>query len=101
MKTILACGLVALVVALAGGCTEQSSQTSAQAVELRFSIEGMHCDGCVQAITTAVGNMDGVQACAVSLDEESATVTADDPALAAQIIEKINALGYTAQAAEG
>jgi copper chaperone CopZ len=73
----------------------------AEGIVLNFSVKGMHCDGCVNTITQAVSAMDGVLACEVSLDDERATITVNDAALAAAIIEKINALQYTATLMEG
>jgi copper chaperone CopZ len=74
---------------------------AAQTTVLHFAVEGMHCNGCVMAITDTVSRLEGVTACEVSLDEKSAAVTVNDPALAAKIIEEISALGYTAELAGG
>jgi len=74
---------------------------NAETTVLHFDVSGMHCQGCVNMITTVVSRLDGVVDCAVSLEEESATVTVTDPALAEQIIEAINsAEGYTAELAD-
>lgn len=72
----------------------------AQTTVMHFNVAGMHCQGCVNAITTAVANLEGVTACDVSLEEESATVTVTDPALAETIIQAINDLNYTAELAD-
>jgi len=102
---------IVLCIALAlCGCRQDAGEPAsapaaaadvAQTTVLRFAVEGMHCDGCVNAITDTVSRLEGVTACEVSLDEKSATVSVNDPALAAKIIEKINALGYTAELAGG
>jgi copper chaperone CopZ len=72
-----------------------------QPMVLHFDVTGMHCEGCVKAITTAVSNLDGVTACEVSLEEKSATVTVTDSSLAETIIQTINGLNYTARLADG
>jgi copper chaperone CopZ len=81
--------------------TAPAATENAQNAVLHFDVAGMHCDGCVNMITTVVSRLDGVVDCSVSLEEESATVTVTDPALAETIIEAINsAEGYTAKLAD-
>ena len=112
VRNVLLSGLIALGAGVHGGCGGESPQTgsaaapandqqAAEPVELQFAIEGMHCDGCATAITTAVGGIEGVEACEVFLEGETATITVVDANLAAEIIEKIAALGYTATPVEG
>lgn len=113
MPNLTNLGAAALVLCIAlalCGCRQDAgepapapaaSADAAQTTVLRFAVEGMHCDGCVNAITDTVSRLEGVTACEVSLDEKSAAVTVNDPALAAKITEEINALGYTAQLAGG
>jgi copper chaperone CopZ len=73
----------------------------AEGVVLHFSVKGMHCRDCVNTITQAVSAMDGVLACSVSLEEESATITVTDALLTGAIVEKIGSLQYTATLIEG
>lgn len=47
------------------------------AQEMKFNIEGMTCDHCVNAVTTAIQETPGVTSATVSLDEKLATVTGD------------------------
>ena len=96
-------------VAATTGCGEKQPAAEPPAVavaaepeDLHLSITGMYCDGCVTAITETVKQIDGVIQCTVSLEQESAVVTVSDPAIAPQIIEKINSLKtYTAELSEG
>jgi copper chaperone len=65
-----------------------------QASETRvLGVKGMHCDGCVNAVTTKVSKVEGVQSCEVSLEEETATIVAD-PSAFANAQAAIEKLGY-------
>ena len=61
-----------------------------------FDVEGMHCNGCVEAITAEVGEVSGVTSVTVSLDGHRADVTLRAPADAAQVESAIEKLGYKA-----
>jgi len=74
----------------------------AEAVSTELRVEGMTCDSCVQAITAALGQLDGVTAVEVSLAKRRAVVrhiAAKVPA--AKLIAEINKLGYRASLASG
>ena len=91
-----------LVLAAIGiaGCTETSEPAATAPAVARESetivlgVEGMHCDGCVNAVTTKVSKVDGVASCEVSLDDGTATVVAD-PASFEAVQAAIAKLGYT------
>lgn len=62
---------------------------------VKLNVEGMSCNHCVNAITKAVGELDGVKRVEVSL--ELKTVTAEfDPGKVSeqQIIDTISDQGY-------
>lgn len=65
----------------------------AQTIEL--NIMGMTCDHCVNAVTGALKDVDGVQDAVVSLDEKRATVTAESVDVA-KLIEAVEEEGYEA-----
>lgn len=65
----------------------------AQTIEL--NITGMTCDHCVNAITGALKDVEGVQDAVVSLDEKRATVTAESVDVA-RLIEAVEEEGYEA-----
>jgi len=63
------------------------------AVELK--VEGMSCEGCVNAIRRAVGQIDGVQQVDVSVADKRVSVTYDEGRTAeAAIKERIEDAGY-------
>jgi len=64
-----------------------------------LAIEGMHCQGCVTAITGKVQTLDGVREVHVSLQDKVASVTVDRPECVEPIIEAIHSLGYRATVA--
>jgi len=64
-----------------------------------LAIEGMHCQGCVTAITGKVQTLDGVREVRVSLQDKVASVTMDRPERVEPIIEAIDSLGYRATVA--
>ncbi len=53
---------------------------------LTFNIKTIHCEGCVQAIRVALTGIEGVKACDVSLEDQSAVVHVTDPAIVGQIV---------------
>ena len=84
-------------------CTETSEPSATTPTVARPSetivlgVEGMHCDGCVNAVTTKVSKVDGVESCEVSLEDGTATVVAD-PASFDEVQGAIAKLGYTVNA---
>lgn len=81
--------LVSLVLLSAAACTPP-----AEPLTVHYTVDGMHCDGCVAAITGKVTAIEGVTACTVNLEGRSADVTVNDPALAPKVREAIERLGY-------
>jgi copper chaperone CopZ len=63
--------------------------------ELRLSIEGMHCEGCVRRVTTALQGVKGVEVGSVQVGSAR---TKFDPyqASAEGIAAAINRLGFSA-----
>lgn len=62
-----------------------------------MNIEGMHCGGCATGIQMVTEQMDGVTSSFVDLDGKKGTFEVDPSKVtAAQIIEEIGKLGYTA-----
>ena len=68
--------------------------TAATPATLRYTVEGMHCDGCVAAITGKVTAIEGVTGCTISLENRSAEITVNDAALDPKVREAITRLGY-------
>jgi len=85
---------LALVAGPAGCKPAEPPAPAATPATLRYTVEGMHCDGCVAAITGKVTSIEGVSACNVSLEGRSANITVNDPAIAPQVREAIERLGY-------
>jgi copper chaperone CopZ len=66
---------------------------------LTLSIEGMHCNSCVQSITAEIDKIDGVTSCVVTLEENNAVVTVTDEALAQTILQNIRRLQFSVELA--
>ena len=62
---------------------------------IEFNVTGMTCDHCVNAVTNAVSELDGVSAVVVSLDDKLAKVTGDLIDVQ-KVIAAIAEEGYTA-----
>jgi copper chaperone CopZ len=96
----LEAGLVAAL-ALAAcvlGCSDRQARERAVAAAPRtvvYSVEGMHCANCVEAITATAKEIPGVTACEVSLERKEATVVMIDPSAKAKVAEAVGRLGYT------
>ena len=48
-----------------------------ETVRKEFTVEGMHCGGCVKSVTGAVSRLPGVRRVDVSLERKAATVEYD------------------------
>ncbi len=64
---------------------------------IQLSIEGMTCDHCVHAVTTALKDVPGVRDARVSLAEKSAVIEGDGIDIQ-KAIEAVSEEGYTAAA---
>jgi copper chaperone len=63
---------------------------------LKLSIEGMHCDGCVRRVTVALAGVGGVEV--GSVDVGSAEVTFDPEQLnPGEIASAVNRIGFAAR----
>lgn len=98
--------LTACTLALATGCndtpcddpttaaaTPSSADTAVETTLVVFSVKGMHCEGCANAIATKAGRVDGVQSCDVDLEAETATI-AVVPGSVEEVESAIASLGY-------
>lgn len=96
MKKILLPVLPVLLL-LVSGCGK-NSETESAAETVRFQVEGMTCQGCVDTIIQAVGILPGVNSCRVSLKNKSAVVDYQSGVLNPEQIQKrIEQLGYQAR----
>lgn len=64
---------------------------------IELEITGMTCDHCVNAVTGALKDVEGVADAVVSLEAKQATVTAENVDVAA-LIAAVEEEGYTASA---
>ena len=62
--------------------------------EATFSVTGMSCDHCVQAVKAEVGKVAGVASVAVDLDEGRVTVVSDQPVDAAAVRAAVEEAGF-------
>lgn len=77
--------------------TPTPSAIPQDAVVLNFRVTGMHCDGCANALKGKLVKLDGVLGCDASFAGSSATVTANDPAVAENVLAAVTELGYTGE----
>ncbi|MBM4006628.1 MAG: heavy-metal-associated domain-containing protein [Planctomycetes bacterium] len=94
MRTLLFTLLVALLPVACGDSGNDARVTTTAPVALRFQVDGMHCGGCVDAITDKVKRVDGVVDCRVSLDQRQADVAVREPQSRAAVQKAIEGLGY-------
>jgi len=62
--------------------------------EAIFSVAGMSCDHCVQAVKAEVGKVAGVASVAVDLDAGKVTVMSDEPVDAAAVRAAVEEAGF-------
>jgi copper chaperone CopZ len=69
------------------------------AARREFAIEGMHCQGCADSITTALAAIPGVQSARVSFADKRAVVLAKESDVPTEeLLAAITAVGYQARA---
>lgn len=94
MKILLP--LLAALTLLLSSC----SQATADVQTVELSVTGMTCENCVQAITTAMNDLPGMQQCTVSLEDGKAVLTVDANVLTPdQVATRISQLGFQAHPA--
>lgn len=63
-----------------------------------FSVPGMTCGHCKQAVTTEVGKIAGVSSIEVDLDTKKVTVTSSEPLSWSDVVSAIAEAGFEAVA---
>jgi copper chaperone len=63
-----------------------------------FSVPGMTCGHCKQAVTTEVGTIAGVSSIDVDLDTKKVTVTSSEPLAWSDLVSAIDEAGFEAVA---
>ena len=59
-----------------------------------FHIPAISCDGCVRAIRSELGELDGVQVLAADAEAKSVTVAWEAPATEQAIVQALSAIDY-------
>jgi copper chaperone len=101
MSRVVSYAIVALVAVWLVGCTRDHEKVpeAGNVVSREFAIEGMHCQGCADAITAALTAIPGVQSVRVSLAEKRAVVVAQESDVPTEkILAAVAAAGYKARA---
>lgn len=78
-------------------CSRDADPVAAAPVATKtvvFEVQGMHCDGCANAIATKANRIEGVAGCEVSLENGTATIEVVPDAID-DVEVAIAALGYT------
>lgn len=64
---------------------------------IRLTVSGMHCGGCVKSVTNVLEELDGVTQVAVSLDGYADIQYDENKVSVAQLIEAIEDAGFDAR----
>jgi copper chaperone CopZ len=73
---------------------DQARITPAPPVVVHLQVDGMHCQGCVDAITDQVKRVDGVVDCKVTLESRQADVAMREASAGPEVRKAIEKLGY-------
>ncbi len=89
--------LICLGAAGLAGCDEGEPSADGNAVRLELAVQGMHCDGCAQALTNKLIKLPGVIGCEASFEKKQAVVLLEPKAATTrdELVTAIEALGYT------
>ncbi|WP_111747169.1 heavy-metal-associated domain-containing protein [Salinisphaera orenii] len=62
-----------------------------------LTIDGMHCQGCVQIVQNVIEQQTGVKGCSVSLADKQARIAHDADAVSSEALaQAVEDAGYTA-----
>jgi copper chaperone CopZ len=91
-----------LTAVLLGGCSGGDQQQSAapaaaakQTTQVAYTVTGMHCNSCAEAITAEVAAVKGVRSVQCTFESKCAVLELDNPAAQAEAARAITKLGYT------
>ena len=91
-----------LTALLLGGCSGGDSQQSAapaaaakQTTQVAYTVTGMHCNSCAEAITAEVAAVTGVRSVQCTFESKCAVLELDNPSAQAEAARAITKLGYT------
>ena len=91
-----------LTAVLLGGCSGGDAQQSAapaaatkQTTQVAYTVTGMHCNSCAEAITAEVAAVKGVKSVQCTFESKCAVLELDNPAAQAEAARAITKLGYT------
>ena len=62
---------------------------------MTMTVSDMSCEGCVNAVRSALTQVDGVQQADVTLEDKTARVTHGDSVAADELLAAVRSAGYT------
>ena len=95
-RTVLACigmmAILALLVASPSGAGGEEAKTT---LDVKLSVRGMTCGGCVSSVKAALEKVPGVSRAAVSLEKNEAAVTYEkDKTTPEELVKAVEKAGY-------
>jgi len=64
--------------------------------KVNYSIPAIHCNHCAMTIKVELGDVKGVSAVEINVDDKSAEISFDEPATEEAILDVLNEIGYPA-----
>jgi copper chaperone CopZ len=99
MKRIAPTALAALILTLAAGCDgtgrDPAARIDGPSWRTAFHVEGMHCNGCAEAIVAELSETPGVRSATCSFETKRCDVELLPTAKADTAAKAIRKLGYT------
>jgi copper chaperone CopZ len=90
---VIVAGVLVIAAGMIFGCHRSTT------VDVSFTVEGMHCEGCSSAITDALEKVDGVESASADHATGSAKARFRSPGVSVeQLAAEIEGLGYTVTA---
>ena len=91
-----------LTVLVLSGCSGSDVQKPAaataatkQTTQVAYTVTGMHCNSCAEAITAEVAAVKGVRSVQCTFESKCAVLELDNPSAQAEAARAITKLGYT------
>lgn len=83
-----------------GPASVDARNAATATTRLAYTITGMHCNGCAEAIVAEVSEVKGVKSAACTFDSKCAVIELTDPNAKSQAEHAITKLGYTISVCE-